>query len=220
MPLAPELDTAGFLCRDPEIWTAASRVMYSSLSWASTAFPKTLYTLNFPTTASTPGNAVLLGFLRNLTTFLGTNSTPFSLASAWAANPPAAAPRNVSLTQILNITYPILISKEQTMLVRDPFYTAYGAAMGGRKPFVDPAPLVRWAFGDSYPASTLTDAINNQTLFVNWFNSQILVANTSSPTCSNAIMLYVGSSAQQNPRNQYFSGPGVPYGFSSGRISP
>lgn len=220
MPLAPELDTAGFLCRDPAIWSAAAQVMYSNLSWSSTAFPKTIYTLNYPTTASTPGNAVLINFLHNLTTFLSTNSTPLNLATAWAGNPPAGAPANVSLNNILNITYPILISKEQTALVREPFYAAYAAAYAGRKPFVDPAPLIRWGFGDSYPASALTDAINNQTLFANWFNSQILVANATSPTCSNAIMLYVGSSASQNPRNQYFSAPGVPYGFSSGRISP
>jgi len=31
-------------------------------------------------------------------------------------------------------------------------------------PFVDPALMVHWNFGDSYPASTLTDAINNKTI--------------------------------------------------------
>jgi hypothetical protein len=34
----------------------------------------------------------------------------------------------------------------------------YAAVHDGRIPFVDPAPLVRWAFGDSYPASALTIA--------------------------------------------------------------
>jgi len=42
----------------------------------------------------------------------------------------------------LNITYPILVSQEQTKLVRDPFFADYAAAHDGRKPFVDPVPLV------------------------------------------------------------------------------
>lgn len=220
MPLAPELDTAGFLTRDPALWQAASEVLYTGLAFNYTAFPKTIYTLNYPTAASTPGNAVLVSFLQKLTSFLGANTTALSLASAWTANPPAGAPAGVPLSTILNITYPILISQEQTKLVRDPFYAAYGAANQGRKPFVDPAPLARWAFGDSYPASALTDAVNNKTLFMDWFGSNILVANTSSASCSNAIALYVGSAANPNPRNQYLSPPTAPYGFSSGRVSP
>ncbi|KAJ8604264.1 hypothetical protein MRB53_041862 [Persea americana] len=82
------------------------------------------------------------------------------------------------------------------------------------------SPSVRWAFGDGYPAQTLTDAITNKTIFQNWFNSHILIPTPSSPTCSDKLLIYVGSSAQANPRNVYLQPPGVPFGFSSGRISP
>lgn len=93
------------------------------------------------------------------------------------------------------------------------------AAHDGRLPFVDPAPLARWAFGDGFPDSALDDAIANKTLFMNWFNSKILVPVPDPAQCSSAIMLYVGSSGGQNPRNRYGSAPSAPTGFSSGRIS-
>lgn len=102
---------------------------------------------------------------------------------------------------LLNITYPILISKEQTKLVRKPFYADYAAVHDGRIPFVDPAPLVRWAFGDSYPASALTDAVNNKTLFRNWF--QETVVKSAPETCSDSLFIYVGSTADPTERNQY-----------------
>lgn len=139
MPLAPQLDTAGFLTRDPAIWSAAAKALYANLPFYS-QYPKKLYTVGFPQTGKTGANAVLLSFLEKLETFLATSATPFNISSSWSATKPASAP--ASLNDLLNLTYPILISKEQTMLVRDPFYAAYAAVHDGRRPFVDPAPLV------------------------------------------------------------------------------
>ncbi|KAI4143390.1 MAG: hypothetical protein L6R39_004584 [Caloplaca ligustica] len=174
MPLAPELDTAGF-------FEAAT---------------------------------IILSFLNKLQTFLNAKSTPLNLTTSWAASKPASAP--ASLATFLNLTYPIIISKEQTRLVRDPFFAAYAAVHDGRKPFVDPSPSIRWAFGDSYPASALTEAQNNKTVFMQWFNSNILLNN--SRTCSESLLLY---SAGLNVayRNQYKPPPPVPFGFSTSRIS-
>lgn len=54
-----------------------------------------------------------------------------------------------------------------------------------------------------------------------WFNTYIVAPSASDDdaTCSSTIVLYVGSSGGQNPRNRYSSGPSVPFGFSSSRIS-
>jgi hypothetical protein len=71
----------------------------------------------------------------------------------------------------------------------------------GSNTFVDPAPLVRWAFGDSYPASALTDAVNNKTLFMNWF--QETVVKSVPDTRSDSLFIYVGSTADPTERNQY-----------------
>lgn len=143
MPLAPQLDTAGFLTRDPAIWVAAAKVLYADLPFYN-QYPKRLYTIDFPMSADTDADAVLLAFLAKLEGFLSTSATALNLSALWTSTLPAGA--DPSLDEFLNITYPILISKEQTMLVRDPFYAAYAAVHDGRRPFVDPVPLVERAF--------------------------------------------------------------------------
>ena len=123
---------------------------------------------------------------------------------------------------LLNITYPILIAKEQTRLLRDPFYAAYGAAYDGRRPFVDPVPLVRWGFGDQYPDSALQEANNNRKIFRVWFNSNVLVhSNDPNAACSNRILVYPSNGPPQiiTPRNQYLSSASVPFGLETARFS-
>ena len=139
MPLAPQLDTSGFLTRDPILWAEAAKVLYADVPFYN-RYPETLYTVEFPTTADTAADAVLLDFLTKLEGFLSTSATALNLSTYWDSTKPAGA--DASLDDLLNITYPILISKEQIMLVRDPFYEAYGAVHDGRQPFVDPVPLV------------------------------------------------------------------------------
>ena len=56
MPLAPELDTAGFLTRDPVLWSKAQRVLYSNLS-TFTSYPRTIKAFQYPTNASEIGRA-------------------------------------------------------------------------------------------------------------------------------------------------------------------
>ena len=146
MPLAPELDTAGFLCRDPAIWTAAAMALYKDISFFD-QYPKKLQTIGFPTADSVPtdavvaeSNTVLLDFLAKVEGFLGTNATALNYTAMWdQTKPDASLP---SLALLLNRTYPTIISKEQTKNVRDPFYADYAAVHDGRRPFVDPVPLV------------------------------------------------------------------------------
>ncbi|KAL9000402.1 MAG: hypothetical protein Q9169_000919 [Polycauliona sp. 2 TL-2023] len=214
MPLAPELDTAGFLCRDPSIWKAAGIALYPDLPFYNT-YPQTIQTLGFPTNASTEADSAALIFLSKLQTFLNAKTpTALNLTTSWAASKPAGAP--AMLDDLLNTTYPTLISKQQTRLVRDPFYAAYAAAHDGRLPFVDPAPLIRWAYGDSLPASALEEAQTNKTVFMEWFNSNILV--NDSTTCSESLLLSTAGS-DTDYRNEYVEPPTVPFGFSPSRIS-
>lgn len=117
MPLSPALDTAGFLTRSPDIWARAQRVLYASFSTPN-AYPKRILTYNFPTNASSPANGILLSFLGQLQTFLAANVSTINLSNEWIATRPGNT--TSSLTSLLNITYPILISKDQTQLVRQP----------------------------------------------------------------------------------------------------
>ncbi|EON98207.1 putative glutamyl-trna amidotransferase protein [Phaeoacremonium minimum UCRPA7] len=222
MPLSTALDTPGFLTRDPYIWDVANSVLYgdkyNSLVSSTPKYPKTIYTLSWPTSPSSAANTILIEFLEKLTTFVGGTATALNLNTAWDASKPAEV-GTTTLSQLLNVTYATFISKEQTSLVRDPFYADYAAVHDGRLPFVDPAPLARWAYADSVPASALDDAITNKTIFMNWWNSEILPPVDDPLQCSSGFVLYAGNSARQNPRNQYISSPSVPFGFSSGRIS-
>ncbi|KAK2041446.1 amidase signature enzyme [Colletotrichum somersetense] len=236
MPLSPTLDTAGFLTRDPYLWDEANKALYgdnyTSLAGLDVKYPRTLYTLGFPTlndvpVAQVPAAQMLNKFASDLATFLGTNLTALDLASSWASSAPAEV-RNQTLTDVLGFTYATLITKEQTALVRDPFYADYASAHDGRLPFVNPVPLARWTWGDAQPASALAEAKANKTLFADWFNTRVLPPaaaasddNDASSTCSSGILLYVGSAGTPSLRNRYpSSAPGTPpLGFSSGRLS-
>ncbi|KAL9627837.1 MAG: hypothetical protein Q9204_006297, partial [Flavoplaca sp. TL-2023a] len=144
MPLAPELDTAGFLVRDPAIWTAASSVMYQDALTFFQQSPPRLQTIGFPTPGTTAAdsaeaeaNVILLAFLAKIESFLSLKSEPVNYTALWDCVKDPALP---SLEILLNRTYPTLISKEQTKNVRDPFFADYAAINDGRVPFIDPVP--------------------------------------------------------------------------------
>ncbi|MBE3043825.1 hypothetical protein IMZ48_14870 [Candidatus Bathyarchaeota archaeon] len=129
MPLSPVLDTAGFLGRDPLVWDTANAVLYgsnyTSLAGKEVKYPKTLYTMDIPEKATNEAEAMFLDFIEKLGVFLGTTATPLNISEEWTTNPPADAPADMPLESMLNLTYPILITKQQTKLVRDPFYADY-----------------------------------------------------------------------------------------------
>ncbi|KAK4170460.1 amidase signature domain-containing protein [Cladorrhinum sp. PSN259] len=222
MPLSPTLDTPGFLVRDPQIWEAASAAIYgknyNSLAKTKPKYPKKIQTLSFPTAADTPARKLLIDFADALAKFVGGTVTPIDLEGEWAASKPAEA-GEVTLSKLLNTTYATIITKEQTALVRDPFYKDYAAAHDGRRPFINPVPLSRWGYGDTLNETALQEAYAQKSLFMNWFNSKIVPPVSDSAQCSSSLFLYTQSQGGQNPRNRYRNAPGVPFSFSAGRIS-
>ncbi|KAJ6445283.1 hypothetical protein O9K51_00042 [Purpureocillium lavendulum] len=199
MPLSKRLDTVGFLARDPNIWDAANAALYGDNYTSfktNPSYPKAVYLLAFSGKNSTRAS-MQRKFVADLAGFLGATVQAIDLEERWKAT----APGNTStqtLSQLLNTTYAALTTKEQTKLVRDPFYKDYAAAHGGRRPFVDPVPLARWAWGDSQPESVLADAAHNKTLFMEWFN--------------NEGFSFIG-------RNTYLNPPLPPFGYSASKIS-
>ncbi|TEA14209.1 Amidase 1 [Colletotrichum sidae] len=222
MPLSPTLDTPGFLTRDPWVWDRANKALYAEnyTSYGGRVrYPKTLHVLEFPD-ASFEAGAMLNRFADDLAKFLGTEAVEFNMTERWAATAPEDV-RGLELDEVMGETYATLITKEQTALVRDPFYEEYAAAHDGRLPFVNPAPLARWAWGDAQLASRLDEARANKTLFETWFNTEVLPPAADNTTaCSSGFLLYVGSFGNPDPRNEYPQAPGTPpLGFSNGRIS-
>ncbi|KAH8174153.1 amidase domain-containing protein [Sarocladium implicatum] len=224
MPLSPTLDTPGFLTRDPAIWDAASAAMYGanyrSLAGREPKWPKAIYTMGFPAADSkSPASRMLNDFAKSLATFTGGELETLNLTSAWVDSRSSSAPA-VDLNTLLSPTYATLITKEQIELVREPFYADYAAAHNGRRPFVNPVPLSRWAWGDSVPDSWHADAVRNKTIFMDWFNDKILPRSKDKTQCTQGILLYPGSTGTPSPRNRYSASvPGAPLGFSTGRIS-
>ncbi|KAI6351943.1 hypothetical protein MCOR25_009659 [Pyricularia grisea] len=224
MPLSPSLDTAGFLLRDPHLWDVANQVIYSGnyTSVAKATYPKRIRTLGFPAANATEPWAVLMnGFVQKLASFIGSDTSvePIVLNNEWMSSGPVDA-KGSSLDDMLRTTYAVIITKHQTELVRDPFYRDYAAAFDGRKPFVNPAPLARWAYGDSLPATALSDALRNKTIFKDWFNDLVLPRVSDEAQCTSSILLYPSSTgAGQSYRNRYSGPPSVPIAFSSSRVS-
>lgn len=131
MPLSTHLDTAGFLTRDPYLWDVAQQVLYGGNytsfvnSTQAPTYPGIIYTVGFPDNASaSEADALLIDFAAKLAAFIGGNLTALDLSEAWSASNVTEAV-DISLSEFLNLTYPTLISKEQTSLVRDPFYADY-----------------------------------------------------------------------------------------------
>jgi hypothetical protein len=129
MPLSTTLDTPGFLIRDPVLWDIVNSVLYGdnyiSLADVTPKYPTTIYTVGFPTNTSSSVDAPTLDdFVDALASFVGGTVTALTLEDAWAASRSPTA-GNITLSQLLNITYATFISKEQTALVREPFYKDY-----------------------------------------------------------------------------------------------
>lgn len=134
MPLAPALDTPGFLVRDPVLWDVANAVLYgdkyTSLASQRPKYPTRIYTIDFPASPDNPADKILLDFADALAQFVNGSITPLDLASEWAATRPEAA-GNATLSEYLNTTYATIVTKEQTSLVRDPLYRDYAGTFRG-----------------------------------------------------------------------------------------
>ncbi|KAI1072920.1 hypothetical protein LB507_008955 [Fusarium sp. FIESC RH6] len=220
MPLSPAMDTAGFLTRDPELWGLAQAAMYgenyTSFS-EDVQYPQIVYTLGFPDN-STPNGAIIHRFANDLADFLATNITEYDLDQDWASTAPEPV-RDLLLTDFLNTTYPALITKQQIALVKKPFFKDYAAAHEGRQPYINPAPSVRWAWGESQPDSILEDALKNKTIFMDWFNEQVLPKDDDKQRCSSRILLHTESTGSFGRRDIYKDPPRVPFGWSLSKLS-
>lgn len=201
MPLSSDMDTAGFLVRDPLLWHTAAKAMYKdNINSNFTSFPSKILTTGFPTSATSEAATILLDFLTKLSTFLNATTSALDINTLWASTRPAEASGN-SLAQFMGAVYPILISRQQYRLLTLPFYSDYAAAHDGRRPFINPVPLTRWAYGQSFPATAEEQALANKTVFTDWWNSNVVLKSESS--CSESILLYPGASGSPNYRNTY-----------------
>ncbi|KAF7864343.1 uncharacterized protein EAF02_010311 [Botrytis sinoallii] len=219
MPLSPTLDTAGFLTRDPVLWHEAAKVLYgTNITSNFTEFPKKIWTSDFPVNATTEAESVLLDFLAKLETFLNsTSTTALDMGALWNETTPSGA-NGSSIDDFLSLVYPTLITQQQYSLLAEQFYADYAAANDGARPFIDPVPLSRWAWGQNNISADATEqAIYNKTIFMDWFAAEVVPSSLIS--CSESLFLYPGTLAETSYRNEYTSLPEVPSGWSVSRVS-
>lgn len=138
MPLSTALDTAGFLTRDPYLWDDAQAAMYqtnyTSLSSSLPSYPKTIYAVGFPSSdESSEAAELLLGFASSLASFVNGTVVTTSLSDEWSTSGPYGAD-GLTLSQLLNITYATLITKDQISLLREPFYADYAGKQNWTTP--------------------------------------------------------------------------------------
>ncbi|KAJ3962830.1 hypothetical protein N0V92_000398 [Colletotrichum tropicale] len=219
MPLSEPLDTVGFLVRDPELWDKLQAVTYgtnyTSLATLQPKYPTKIMTVSYPN-SSTEAGVLLNNFATALAKFVGGNVSTLNVAQSWGireTNPNA----DLNFTETFNITYPVLTGKGQDDAVVQPFYADYAKQFDGRQPFINPSPLARWAWAANY---SWDEAMQNKTMFMDWFNDQILPPVNDSLQCSSGLILYAGKTGTQSPRNRYDIALPAPFtGFSAPRMS-
>ncbi|CEJ82024.1 hypothetical protein VHEMI02116 [[Torrubiella] hemipterigena] len=215
-PLSPVLDTAGLLTRDPKLWDTALAVLYGK-NYTSLAnekhveYPKIIYMVDIPGANGSSVSQLFGKFVTDAAKLMGAEVKPISLESLWEETRSADAPQ-VSLDELLNRTYPVLVSKNQATLVRDGFFADYAAKFDGRKPFVNPSARGRWEFADTLAENELEDAYRNRTIFADWLTKTVL-PRTNGTACSNAFLLYPAAHGSVNRTDTYAGPPPLPYGF-------
>ncbi|KAJ4263392.1 hypothetical protein NW762_006211 [Fusarium torreyae] len=219
MTLSKPLDTVGFLVRDPKLWDILQAVTYgsnyTSLAESRPKYPTKIMTVTYPN-SSTEAGELLNAFASKLAKFVCGRVSTLDVADRWGmrgTNPYA----HLNFTETFNITYPVLTGKGQDDSVTKPFYEDYAKQHGGRRPFINPGPLARWAWAANY---SWDEAMHNKTIFKNWFNDHILPPVNDTLQCSSGLILYAGKTGAQSLRNRYDIAPPMPFtGFSPARMS-
>ncbi|OQE34681.1 hypothetical protein PENCOP_c016G07770 [Penicillium coprophilum] len=218
IPLCHVLDTAGVFARDATTWSKVMHAWYQNFT-DYREYPKKLFYQNssFPK-SNTAAGALLEKLVMKVENFLGTKREFINIASHWENSRPSDTPPRIN--DLLNTTYAALVSVDQYRSLSLPFYADYAAKHDGRRPFVNPGPLSRWAWGQSNGGDAIYDeAFKNKTIFKDWWESDGY-GKADENTCSEGIYIYPYSKGQTQYRNSYFDAPsGPPMGFSDGRMA-
>lgn len=212
MPLAPELDTAGLLARDPRVWSLALKALYGSNMTTVNTYPSKILTMGISNDTSTEVNRLVGNFLHDMARYLLAESSEFNIGQTWAADHPQGLP----LDDFVGNIYDVITAGQQARLVRDSFFSDYAAVNDERLPFVNPSPLARWAVADN-ASTTIEDANGRRIQFRDWLDNRILHADEH--TCSEYLMVYLPREPKPKYRNTYLAGVTPPASFSTSRIS-
>lgn len=201
LPLCHDLDTAGVFARDAVTWSRAIHSWYPNFTDYK-KYPKRIFypDSEFPN-ASTDAGSLLEEFVVKLEGFLGAKRESVDLRSHWKETHPSNAPEVVD--QFLNTTYAVLTSVDQYRSLSVPFFADYAENHDGRRPFINPGPLVRWEWGQEMGGdAAYKEAVKNKTTFEHWWSSEDF-GKKDKDTCSEGIYVYPSSKGETKYRNVY-----------------
>lgn len=165
IPLSPHLDTAGVFARSASLWSKAAHAWYQNFTDDYSAYPREVYYSKGTSTESDPATALVESFVDRLQGFLDGNNTTVNVTERWATTTPSNVTN--SLSELLSDTYAVLTSVDQFKLLGQQLFEDYGAENDGRRPFINPGPLVRWQWGQNH-SSEYDAAVHNATIFNSW----------------------------------------------------
>jgi hypothetical protein len=85
-----------------------------------------------------------------------------------------------------------------------PFFRDYAAKHGGRTPYINPGPLLRWQIGQKSGQAGWDVAWQNKTIFQNWWNGNSGLGAHNNETCSEGVYIYPNSVGAVSYRDEYF----------------
>lgn len=101
-------------------------------------------------------------------------------------------------------TYAVLTSVDQYRSLALPFYADYAEKHDGRRPFINPGPLVRWAWGQQNGGNAAYEvALSNKTIFEHWWESEGF-GKKDKHACTEGIYIYPYTKGETQYRNVYY----------------
>lgn len=216
IPLSPVSDTAGIFARSGSLWAKATQAYYPNMQSNWTTFPSTLYSAGLYDDTNPDAIPIIEDFVQKLGDFLGTEALPGNYSQRWAeTNGDAPA-----VDEMLNLTYAVFVSHDQWKLLGKPFFEDYAAANGGRQPYVNPGPLVRWQWGQANaPDEVYAEALRNISAFKGWYETGGF-GRRDPESCSESVFTYVFQDGYPDYRDEYLE-PQVspPLGMGESRVA-
>lgn len=223
IPLSPVSDTAGIFARSGSLWAEATKAYYPNLQSNWTSLPNTLY--SSPSLSDlaalseeTPSDTITMvkTFIEKLGDLLGTEALPGNYSQLWSET----HGDNPAVDEMLNITYAVFVSHDQWKLLGKPFFDDYAASNGGRQPYINPGPLSRWTWGQTYATDEIyAEALRNISTFKEWYETDGY-GRHDPESCSESVYTYVFRTGDPVYRDEYLDAPtSPPLGMSDSRVS-
>lgn len=215
IPLSPVSDTAGLFARSGSLWAEATKAFYPNVQSNWTSLPKTLYS-STDSDISPDAAALVESFVQKLSDFIGTEALPANYSQLWADT----RGDSPSVDEMLNLTYAVFVSHDQWQMLGKPFFEDFAAKNGGRQPYINPGPLVRWQWGQvNAPDEVYAEALRNISTFKEWYTTEGY-GRHDPESCSESVYTYVFGAGEPSYRDEYLTPQtSPPIGMSDSRVA-